>query len=259
MSLIKPESKEEFIEHCKLRIGYPVTKLQLNEFQYEVRVKEALELFSQYHYQALEHVWVAHQFQQSDINSASITVPDHVKYVTRVLTLEGVFSGTMLIDANSAYVWSNPVWSSYGGGGKFDTGSSPLMQIFLLKNHIANYENTLYAEDKFHFNEYTRRLQIDASWKDKFRLGNYIVYEGYSTLEDIGNSKFWSNDWLIRYTCELFMLQWGINMSKFKDIRLPSGHVLAAADIKTEAERKIEELKAELRSSYVQYQQIFVG
>lgn len=264
MSLINPTNKREFIEHVKYRIGYPVTKLNLHEFQYEIRVQEALKLFSQYHYQALEHVWVAHQITAPEAAAMSITTPEHVKYVVQVQTTTGTFQGATLIDSNSSYVWSNPLWST-GGQSKFDTAQSPMMSIFLLKNYISNFENTMYAQSRFHWNEHTRKLQIDSSWRSNLAAGKYIVYEAYSTLEHLNAedpdyaASFWSNDWLIRYTEQLFLLQWGTNLGKFEQITLPGGHVLRASQIKSEAEAKLEALKTELVSNYMQWQQIYTA
>lgn len=265
-----PKTKAQLIEHCKARLANPVTRINVSKEQYEVCVKEALALFVQYHYEATHKVYIAQQITNDDKTRGYFLTPPDVVQVTRVISSEGVFgnsTGNLLIPGNgwSSLAFGNPLFSLGGGQmSSFDTYVSPLMQYYSVRSYMADVQNILHAEDEFTWSSTTRRLQTIGR-QTKHVVGQYLVYEAFSTLEnyqevvDTEGSNFWSNDWLIRYTEALFAQQWGKNLSKFTSIPLPGGAQVDAAGILARAKEDITALREELRESYTAWPAIFVG
>lgn len=254
-----PQTKDQLIAHCKARLGEPLIKVNITDIQASARLKEAVNLFNQYHYDSTDQSFVKQQITQDDINNGYFIIPSGILYINKILQKQNVGQAILGIENNA--LPSMTSGSFLGGSTTADTMSSAMMQIFTYKYFVANYENILFAEDKFDFNPITRKLRIDCNFKDKFVVGNYITYlaEHDLSLFQNGTSDYWSNDWLIRYTSSLLKLQWAENLSKFKGMTLPGGLDFSSDDLKSEAKEEISALREELKTSFSEYPTLFVG
>ena len=51
MSIEFPQDRMELIQHCKMRIGEPIIKVNVTDTQALIRVKEAVRMFLDYHFE----------------------------------------------------------------------------------------------------------------------------------------------------------------------------------------------------------------
>jgi len=67
-----PSTRTEFKEWCLRSLGKPVIEINVDPDQVEDRIDEALQYFSQYHYDGIERVYLKYQLTASDITSSQL-------------------------------------------------------------------------------------------------------------------------------------------------------------------------------------------
>ena len=65
-----PNSKTTLKEYCLRALGKPVIEINVDEDQVDDRRDEALQYFSQYHYDGVERMYMKYQITQADIDRA---------------------------------------------------------------------------------------------------------------------------------------------------------------------------------------------
>lgn len=236
MSIESPENRDELIEHCLMLIGQPVIRVNVSIDQCRLVVKQAVKKFAEYHYEGHERLWLRHQIDQNFINNKFLTVPDDVIEVTDVLGIDNSVYG--IFDKSSAY---NHLFS---GMTQSILTSSDKISVYLYERDLSEFKNLFNPPEIYRFSNTTKRLFIDVEDWD-LTIGQYLVYQGVVSLENI-TPKFWSNDWLIRYSAALIKKQWGANMSKFTEVTLPGGYTMSGSEIKSDAKEEIDALLTEL-------------
>ena len=65
-----PTTRTEFKEYCLRSLGKPVIEINVDPDQVEDRIDEALQYFSQFHYDGVERVYLKYQLTADDITRA---------------------------------------------------------------------------------------------------------------------------------------------------------------------------------------------
>lgn len=81
-------------------------------------------------------------------------------------------------------------------------------------------------------------------------VGTYLVFEAYIYLDPTTVQEQWSDRWLLQYATALIRRQWGMNLSKYRGVRLFDGYEFNADQILSEANQEIEKLEAEVIEKY---------
>lgn len=63
-----PSSRTNLIDYCKRRLGFPVIEINVDDDQVEDRIDDALQFFQDYHYDAIQKIYLKHQVTQTDID-----------------------------------------------------------------------------------------------------------------------------------------------------------------------------------------------
>jgi hypothetical protein len=63
-----PSSRENLIDYCKRRLGFPVIEINVDDDQVEDRIDDALQFFQDYHYDAIQKIYLKHRVSQTDID-----------------------------------------------------------------------------------------------------------------------------------------------------------------------------------------------
>ena len=80
-------SRSEFKEYCLRKLGKPVIQINIADEQVDDRVDDAFEHYRDYHYDAVEKVYLKHQVTQDNITNGYIELNDAIVGVKRVLPL----------------------------------------------------------------------------------------------------------------------------------------------------------------------------
>lgn len=88
------------------------------------------------------------------------------------------------------------------------------------------------------------------AWGEKVVVGEYIIVEGYQSLDPDTYTDVYNDKWLKRYATALIKKQWGENLKKFEGIAMPGGVQFNGQKIWDEATEEITELENEMINSY---------
>jgi hypothetical protein len=87
-------TREGLKDYCLRRLGAPVIEINVEENQIEDRIDDAFQFYREYHYDAVEMVYLKHQFTSTDITNQYISIPDTVVGVSRILPFSNKSDGT---------------------------------------------------------------------------------------------------------------------------------------------------------------------
>jgi hypothetical protein len=115
--------------------------------------------------------------------------------------------------------------------------------------HIQFLEQLLVGEQPIRFNRHMNRLYVDMDW-DRVNVGEYLVIEAYQIVDPDTFTDVWSDRWLQRYATAMIKQQWGANLTKFKEIKMPGGMTFNGDKIYNDATTEIAKLEDEMVNSY---------
>lgn len=234
-------SREDLKQYALRALGEPVIQVNVEDWQLEDRIDDALEFFRLYHYDGSETVYFKHQLTQPDIDSKTIPISDMIYSVKRMIPFPFGSSSTNLFSAEYQMLFSD-IQALSGGGGPGMAEYVQTMQKINMINFVLNGETPL------RFNRYKGVLQIDTDWKH-FKVGDYIIVEAYGAVDETVYTKVYSDPWLRKYTTALFKRQWAYNIKKFTGIALPGGVVLDGKSLYEEASSEIKEMEDNLKNN----------
>ena len=67
-----PNSKATLKEYCLRKLGKPVIEINVDDDQVDDRLDEALEYFSEFHFDGVERMYLKHQLTTDDVNRANV-------------------------------------------------------------------------------------------------------------------------------------------------------------------------------------------
>ena len=71
-----PNSRNTLKEYCLRNLGKPVIDINVDDDQVEDRIDEALQYFSQYHYNGVERMYLKYKVTQDDIDRMTTNIAD---------------------------------------------------------------------------------------------------------------------------------------------------------------------------------------
>lgn len=238
--MARPTTREEFKQHCLRRLGYPVIDINVDDEQLEDRIDEALDYYTDYHYDATQHVYLKHQVTQANKDNGYIDVPESIKGIVRIFDI-----GDSLNSSNLFNIRYQMHLNDF-----FDFSSASFAPYVMAMQHIGMIEEIFNGKKPIRFNRHQDRLYIDMDWTNDVQVGQYLIIDCYQMLDPDVWTDVWSDRWLIAYCTQLFKRQWGENMKKFGGIQLPGGLTLNGKETYDEAVDEIRRMEEEMISSY---------
>lgn len=165
-----------------------------------------------------------------------IDVPDLVFGITRLLHFGGTTSAGNIFD----FQYQLRLHDLY------NLTSTSMIYYTQIMQHIDLIDFTLNAKPMLNFNRMQNRVYPLINWYSDIVAGDHVVLDGYMGLDPEEFTKTYHHPWLLKYTTELFRLQWGENLSKYRNLELPGRVTLNADAIIARAEAGIEKLEREL-------------
>ena len=240
MSTSKPASREEFKQFCLRRLGAPLLEINVADEQLEDCIEIAFSYYYDYHYDATEKIYLAHQVTDEDKVNKYIQIPDEIIGVTSILDVGDSYSTNNLF--NLRYQISlNDLYS-------FNTG--PFAPYYMAFQNVALAEELFVGKQSLRFNRHINKLYIDMSWDTKVKTGEYIIIEGYKRINPDTYTDMYNDRWLQRYCTAQIKKQWGENLKKFEGISMPGGITFNGQKIWDEALDELNQLETEMISSY---------
>lgn len=238
--MAEPSTRQEFVDYCLRRLGYPVVHINVTNQQISDRVDDALSKYKDYHYDGAEHVYYKIRVTAADIANQYFSIPDDFIGITRIFRIgnapnvSNLFNIRYQIHLNDLFDYSAATFTPY----------------VMAMRHIETLEEIFVGEVPIRFSRHLNKLYCDLDWSQDVQDGSWIIAEGYRRIDPEVYPNVWADTWLKKYATALIKRQWGSNMSKFTGMNLPGGTQFDGVRILQEAEQEISTLEADLVNSY---------
>ena len=259
-----PNSRAALKEHCLRQLGKPVIEINVDDDQVDDRIDDALQYFSQYHYDGVERVYLKHAVTQAEIDRAAtntsatatdkadnsitaswsegkgfIPVPDSVLSVIKVFDFN---------DKNTTNMFD--VRYQLRLNDLYDFSSESIIHYEMTMRQLDFLDHILVGEKPIRFNQHQNRLYIDMDWSEDVNVDDFIIIECYRKLDPDTYTDIYNDIYLKRYTTALIKRQWGANLSKFEGVQMLGGVTLNGAKLFEEAQADIEKLEEQIQLAY---------
>tara|TARA_R110000824_G_scaffold329596_1_gene516345 strand:- start:1145 stop:1948 length:804 start_codon:yes stop_codon:yes gene_type:complete len=258
--MANPKSRDEIIDYALRKLGSPVVEINVDRQQCEDRLDEALELFTERHFDGVEKAYFKHKITQSNkdtgyidtsafgpINGPTGDAPSGKDIVSVTNIFEfGDFASINMFDVRYQMALSDYFGINRGLGGANSMG---LARYSTMQQHIGIIQDFFQPEKALRFNKITNKVHIDTDLDD-LKVDKYLIIEAYVRIPSSTFSEIFDDIWLKKYTTALIKKQWGSNLSKFEGVQLPGGVSLRGGEIYSEASEEVGKLEEELQLTY---------
>jgi hypothetical protein len=271
--MAQPSTRQELVDYCKRKLGYPVLEINVADEQIDDLVDDAVQLFQERHFDGVYQTYLKYQVTQDDIdrgrakgisgvgiastsatsgigtttvtfnyyeNSNYLQVPPHVIGINKIFHFEGsnsvssgMFSIKYQLFLNDIYYW----------------GSTELLTYSLVKRYLEDIDFLLTTQKQIRFNKRQDRLYMDIDWSS-LTVGHYLVIDCYRMMDPNDYSRVWNDSFIKPYLTALIKRQWGQNMMKFKGVKLPGGVELNGREMYEDAQREIDQIMEKMSNTY---------
>lgn len=236
-------------DYCLRRLGAPVIEINVDDDQVEDRIDDAFQFYREYHYDAVELVYLKHQFTTEDITNQYISVPDTVVGVSRILPFSNKSDGTNIFSIRYQ-ILLNDLYSLM---------STNIIYYYQVKQELELINQVLVGTKPIRFNRHMNRLYMDMDWTADAVPGDFIVVECYRILDPETYRDVYNDMFLKRYCTALIKRQWGENLKKFNGVQLPGGVTINADQIYQDALTDITQIESEMQSRFELPVDMFTG
>jgi len=254
-----PTSRETLIQYSMRQLGAPVVEINVDWEQCEDRLDDALQYFTERHFDGVEKVFFKYQLTADDlinkyIPTENITSPNEVDGPTgkQIVSIVKVMQFGMFANINMFDVRYQLALSDYFGvnrnlGGNAQMG---LAAYDSTKRYIKLIEDMFQPEKTVSFSKVTNRLYLEMQWSTEVKVGDWLVIEAYAALDPQKFTEIFNDRFLKRYVTALIKRQWGANMAKFDGVALPGGVVMRGGQIQAEAVNEIALIEQQMLRDY---------
>ena len=243
-------NRSDFKTYCLRRLGFPTIEINVDDDQVEDRIDDALQYWTDYHFDGLQKVYYIKALQQTDINQRYLDLstaqdaqgnPLEIVGVTRIFPISDSQSTVNMFDLRYQLRLNE----------LYDFTSASYINYTLTQQHLRSLEIMFTGEVPIRFQRHMQRLYIDWNWGDsEAPVGTVVIAEAYAAINPDVFNLVWNDRWLKEYTTALIKRTWGNNMKKFGGIQLPGGVTLNGDVIYKEAADEIERLEKEMENQY---------
>ena len=272
--MAKPTTRQELKDYCLRQLGAPVLEVNVDDDQVDDLVDDALQLFNERHFDGVERMYLKYKLTQDDIdrgkadpttgvgivttnatstsisgygtttsswyeNSNFLQVPDSVIGVEKIFKFDsstissGMFSVKYQLFLNDIYQFN----------------SIDLLQYSMVKTYLEDIEFLLTTDKQIRFNKRQDRLYLDIDWASE-TADTYIVLDCYRALDPTNYAGVYNDSFLKKYLTALIKRQWGMNLIKFRGVKLPGGIEFNGREIYDDGQRDLDDIKERMASEY---------
>lgn len=247
--MAKLTSRNELKEYCLRRLGNSVIQINVSNEQVEDRLDDAFQFYREYHYDAVEMVYLKHEVTANDLINGYVEMSDLVVGVNRILPFTNKTTGNNLFSLQYQ-ILINDLYSLM---------STNLIYYAQIKQHIELMSQILSGIKPVRFNRHMNRLYVDMSWDDNLDVGDFIIIECYRILDPETYTDVYDDRFLKMYATALIKRQWGENLKKFGGMQLPGGTILNGEVIYNEAIAEIQKIEDEMQDRFELPTDFFAG
>jgi len=170
--MAQPTTRQQFIDYCKRRLGFPVIDINVDDDQVSDRVDDALQFFEDYHFDGVEKMYMKHQITQADIDRRWIYCPDAVIFVVGMFPFDDSNSSINMFDLRYQLRLHD----------LYDFTSVSYVSYEITMQHLRTLQLLFSGTPQFRFNRKQNKVFLDIDWTRDIQPGQYVVIECYRTL-----------------------------------------------------------------------------
>jgi len=271
--MAKPTTKQELIDYCLRQLGAPVLEINVDDDQIDDLFDDALQLFNERHFDGVERMYLKYQLSQEDVDRGKASGTGGVGIVTTTATSNGVgiastsfnwYENSNYLQVPESIIGVEKIFrfdSSTISAGMFSLkyqlflndlyqfNSIDLLQYSMVKTYLEDIEFLLTTDKQIRFNQRQDRLYLDIDWAAE-EVGTFLVMDCYRALNPAEFAGVYNDSFLKRYLTQLIKRQWGMNLIKFRGVKLPGGIEFNGREIYDDAEREIDKIRDKMSSEY---------
>ena len=244
--------RKGFKEYCLRRLGFPVIEINVDDDQVEDRVDDALQYWTDYHFDGTQKVYYIHPLTVDDIHNRYLDMSPglvrdsannavNVVGVTRVFPISDSLATVNMFDLRYQLRLNE----------LYDFTSASYINYTLTQQHLRSLEIMFTGEVPIRYQRHTNKLYLDWNWGQyAIHPGTMTIIECYTSINPDVYNDIWNDRWLKEYATALIKRTWGNNLKKFAGMQLPGGVILNGDKIYDEAEAEIKALEAEMETRY---------
>ena len=259
-----PTSKATFKSYCKRALGFGVIDINVSDDQVDDRVDEALQYFSQYHYDGVERMYLKYQITQDDIDrsvtNSTTTATDKLDSTITASFSEGknfIPIPDSVLSVIQIFPFSNAQTNSMFDiryqlrlNDLYDFSSTSVIHYEMTMQHLDFIDHILVGETPIRHNQHQNRLYLDADFQTDFVADDWLIIECYRKLDPATYTDVWDDIFLKKYATQLIKRQWGANLSKFQGVQMLGGVALNGEQLYTQAQEEITKLEEQIQLAY---------
>ena len=268
MSIASPQTRKEFKEYIKMRLGAPVLQINVADEQMDIAINDGFQFFNERnHFNGVERAFLVIDLDQ-DITVAGpdgdvvmqydeyystyiehtvngvkmkvqnnyVMLPDNVVGVVQVMRSRTSMAGGGIVPGGMIF----PILLGSLTGDACGSMNSTLTTYYAIQEYLALIEWMFFPPKSFNFNQRTHRLSISGDIRD---LRGMMVLEVMVKPDPDIFPDLYNDLWLKEFTTALVKAQWGRNLTKYNQVQLPGGIVLNGAQILQDAQAELKEIK----------------
>jgi hypothetical protein len=233
-------TRDDLKDYCLRSLGAPVIEVNLDEDQIQDRIDEAFLFYQQYHYDAVEKMYLSYLITPTDYMNRYIPMDPTIIGVERILPFSSRTTGINIFDIRYQ-ILINDLYSLM---------STDMIYYAQVKQQLELINQLLVGVKPIRFNRHMNKLQIDMDWVANGQPGQYVIIEGWRLLDPNTYTDVYNDMFLKKYTTALLKRQWGINLKKFSGMQLPGGVTINGDNIYAEAIDELKLLEIEARANW---------
>ena len=242
-------SREQLKDYCLRQLGAPVIEINVDDDQVEDRIDDAFQFYREYHFDAVEKLYLKHEITANNISNQYIEISNAVIGVERVFPFMNKSTGTNIFDIKYQILIND----------LYTLMSTDLIYYTAVRQELELINQLLVGQKPIRFNRHMNRLHIDMDWAADVVEGTYIIVECWRILDPDVYTDVYNDMFLKRYATAQIKKQWGNNLKKFAGVQLPGGVTLNGEIIYQEAIEEIRQIETEIQSRFELPVDMFVG
>lgn len=261
LSFQKINSEHDLIVYALRKLGQPVINIEIDEEQIYGCLRDALDFYQEFHYDATQSIYFIHKITKEDMErkyldlSPDVTVNAdgekvNIKEVLRVLSLDEARLTSSIWDIRYQ-LRLHEYW---------DLSTTSYVNYVLTMQHLRLMDQLFIGEVPTRFQKHMHRLYIDWDWGNySIQEGQHVVVECTSTIDPEQYPDIYNDRWLRQYFVALMKRQWGANLKKYNNTPLLGDVRINGQQIYDEAIQEIKDLEDQLYRMYTMPLQYFIN
>ncbi len=269
--MAQPSTRQELIDYCKRRLGFPVLEINVADEQIDDLVDDAIQYFQERHFDGVYQTYQKYRVTQDDVNRG-LAGTGGVGVTTTTVSENLGNSTSFSFEENGNYLPVHPSIIGINKVFKFDGtnsissgmfsikyqlflndihyfGSVELLSYAMVKTYLEDIDFLLNTDKQIRFNKRQDRLYLDIDWNN-VSVGQYLVIDCFRTLDPNDYSRVFNDSFLKMYLTALIKRQWGLNMMKFTGVKLPGGVELNGRQMYDDAQKELDSIMQQMSNTY---------